>query len=65
LKVGKDFYLAFSPERVDPGNPRYKTRNTPKVVGGVTPDCTKHAVALYESVLEAGVFQFRHHVQQR
>jgi len=36
LKVGKDFYLAFSPERVDPGNPRYKTRNTPKVVGGVT-----------------------------
>ena len=56
LKVGKDFYLAFSPERVDPGNPRYKTRNTPKVVGGVTPDCTKHAVALYESVLEAGVF---------
>ncbi|HOJ94758.1 MAG TPA: nucleotide sugar dehydrogenase, partial [Fervidobacterium nodosum] len=56
LKVGKDFYLAFSPERVDPGNPRYKTRNTPKVVGGMTPECTKHAVALYESVLEAGVF---------
>lgn len=56
LKVGKDFYLAFSPERVDPGNPRYKTRNTPKVVGGVTPECTKHAVALYENVLEAGVF---------
>ncbi|MGB9693693.1 MAG: nucleotide sugar dehydrogenase, partial [Fervidobacterium sp.] len=56
LKVGKDFYLAFSPERVDPGNPRYKTRNTPKVVGGITPECTKHAVALYENVLEAGVF---------
>jgi len=56
LKVGKDFYLAFSPERVDPGNPRYKTRNTPKVVGGVTPECTRHAVALYENVLEAGVF---------
>ncbi len=56
LKVGKDFYLAFSPERVDPGNPRYKTRNTPKVVGGMTPECTKHAVALYENVLEAGVF---------
>lgn len=56
LKVGKDFYLAFSPERVDPGNPRYKTRNTPKVVGGMTSECTKHAVALYENVLEAGVF---------
>lgn len=56
LRVGQDFYLAFSPERVDPGNPRYKTRNTPKVVGGMTPECTKHATALYESVLEAGVF---------
>ncbi|ODN31288.1 nucleotide sugar dehydrogenase [Fervidobacterium thailandense] len=56
LVVGKDFYLAFSPERVDPGNPRYKTRNTPKVVGGMTPECTRHAVALYENVLEAGVY---------
>lgn len=56
LVVGKDYYLAFSPERVDPGNPRYKTRNTPKVVGGMTPECTRHAVALYESVLDAGVF---------
>ena len=56
LKVGKDFYLAFSPERVDPGNKRYKTKNTPKVVGGVTPECTKHAKALYEAVLEAEVF---------
>ncbi len=56
LKVGEDFYLAFSPERVDPGNPRYKTRNTPKVVGGVTPECTEHAKALYENVLAAPVF---------
>ncbi len=55
LKVGRDFYLAFSPERVDPGNRLYKTKNTPKVVGGVTPECTKHAKALYENVLEAPV----------
>ncbi len=55
LKVGKDFYLAFSPERVDPGNKRFKTKNTPKVVGGVTKECTKHAKALYENVLEAPV----------
>jgi nucleotide sugar dehydrogenase len=56
LEVGKDFYLAFSPERVDPGNIRYKTRNTPKVVGGVTSECTKYAKALYENVLDAPVF---------
>ncbi len=55
LKVGKDFYLAFSPERVDPGNKRFKTKNTPKVVGGVTKECTKHAKVLYENVLEAPV----------
>ena len=47
LKVGEDFFLAFSPERVDPGNPRFNTRNTPKVVGGVTPDCVRAASALY------------------
>lgn len=56
LKVGKDFFLAFSPERVDPGNKKFKTKNTPKVVGGVTPECTRHAKALYENVLEAPVF---------
>jgi len=56
FKVGKDFFLAFSPERVDPGNKKFKTKNTPKVVGGVTPECTKHARALYENVLEAPVF---------
>ena len=56
LEVGKDFYLAYSPERVDPGNLRYKTKNTPKVVGGCTPLCLEHAKALYEAVLEAPVF---------
>lgn len=55
LKCGEDFYLAFSPERVDPGNLIYKTKNTPKVVGGVTPRCTEVAAALYESVLEAPI----------
>ncbi len=44
LKVGRDFYLAFSPERVDPGNKIYHTKNTPKVVGGITQDCTRTAV---------------------
>lgn len=57
LECGKDFYLAFSPERVDPGNAQYKTKNTPKVVGGVTPDCTELAAALYGNVLESGVFR--------
>lgn len=55
LVCGVDFYLAFSPERVDPGNILYKTKNTPKVVGGVTPTCTEVAAALYECVLEAPV----------
>jgi len=52
LKVGRDIFLAFSPERVDPGNEKYTTRNIPKVVGGVTPKCTKVATALYTGVLE-------------
>ncbi len=52
LKVGKDFYLAFSPERVDPGNPRYNTKNIPKVVGGVTSACTEAAKALYELAID-------------
>ena len=55
LKCGEDFYLAFSPERVDPGNLIYKTKNTPKVVGGITPECTDVAATLYEAVLEAPV----------
>lgn len=57
LKVGKDIFLAFSPERVDPGNKLYNTKNTPKVVGGITPDCTEVAAALYENILEGKVHQ--------
>jgi UDP-N-acetyl-D-glucosamine dehydrogenase len=55
LVVGKDFYLAFSPERVDPGNVEFRTRNIPKVVGGMTPECTKHAEVLYRNCLETVV----------
>jgi UDP-N-acetyl-D-glucosamine dehydrogenase len=51
LKVGVDFFLAFSPERVDPGNPKYTTQNTPKVVGGTTPVCLKIAQTFYEQVI--------------
>ncbi|HEX5971150.1 MAG TPA: nucleotide sugar dehydrogenase [Gemmatimonadaceae bacterium] len=53
--VGEDVFLAFSPERVDPGNPKYHTKNTPKVVGGITPACTDVAVALYESCIDTVV----------
>lgn len=56
LKCGVDFFLAFSPERVDPGNKEYKTKNTPKVVGGCTPECTEVAAALYRAVLQGEVF---------
>ncbi|HOK10519.1 MAG TPA: nucleotide sugar dehydrogenase [Candidatus Hydrogenedens sp.] len=48
MRVGKDFYLAFSPERYDPGNKQYNIRNTPKVIGGVTHECTKKATELYK-----------------
>nr|WP_286207978.1 nucleotide sugar dehydrogenase [Clostridium caldaquaticum] len=57
LKCGKDFFLAFSPERVDPGNKQFKTKNTPKVVGGCTSDCTEVAAMLYRSVLESDVME--------
>jgi len=57
LQCGVDFYLAFSPERVDPGNKLYNTKNTPKVVGGITPKCTDVAAALYEAVLDAPVYR--------
>jgi len=52
LKVGEDFFLCFSPERVDPGNPTYQTRNIPKVVGGVTPACTEMGASFYRQALE-------------
>ena len=52
LKVGKDFFLAFSPERVDPGNSRYNIKNTPKVVGGITPECTEIVKTLYSQVID-------------
>lgn len=57
LKCGEDFFLAFSPERVDPGNKFYNTKNTPKVVGGCTPECTEVAGMLYRSVLEGDVME--------
>ena len=55
LVAGRDYFLAFSPERVDPGNPRFNTRNVPKVVGGVTPTCAALAATLYESAIESVV----------
>lgn len=55
LTVGMDFFLAFSPERVDPGNTRFNTKNIPKVVGGITSRCTDLASALYQSTLSQTV----------
>ncbi|HEY8853267.1 MAG TPA: nucleotide sugar dehydrogenase [Gemmatimonadaceae bacterium] len=52
LTVGEDVFLAFSPERVDPGNPVWNTKNTPKIVGGITPACTEIASALYATCLD-------------
>jgi UDP-N-acetyl-D-glucosamine dehydrogenase len=52
LKAGRDFHLAFSPERVDPGNQTWTTKNVPKVVGGITPECTDRAAQLYEGAVE-------------
>src|SRR5882672_3981814 len=52
FRAGRDFFLAFSPERIDPGNPRFHTRNIPKVVGGTTPACTRAAAGLYAAVIE-------------
>jgi len=56
MVCGQDFYLAFSPERVDPGNLRFKTKNTPKIVGGYGAMSTKIAKSMYEKVLDAAVF---------
>ena len=52
LKVGQDFFLVFSPEREDPGNNRFQVSTIPKVVGGITPACLEHGVALYSQVIE-------------
>ncbi len=52
LKVGEDFFLCFSPERVDPGNPKYQTKNIPKVVGGITPACTEMGALFYGQALD-------------
>lgn len=52
LRVGSDVFLAFSPERIDPGNAQFDTRNTPKIVGGVTPACTELAQAYYSAAIE-------------
>ena len=52
FKIGKDYYLVFSPEREDPGNPNFKTQTIPKVVGGVSEECLKTGVALYSPVID-------------
>lgn len=57
LKCGEDFFLAFSPERVDPGNKDFNTKNTPKVVGGCTSECTEIAAQLYRNVLEGEIME--------
>ncbi|MDX1979793.1 MAG: nucleotide sugar dehydrogenase [Bryobacteraceae bacterium] len=55
LRVGKEFFLCFSPERVDPGNPKFNTLNIPKVVGGITPVCTEVGATFYAQALETVV----------
>ncbi len=55
LRAGRDFFLAFSPERVDPGNPTFQTHNVPKVVGGSSPACSKLAAALYATAIQSVV----------
>ena len=57
LKCGKDFYLGFSPERVDPGNKHFKTKNTPKVVGAIGKEATEIISAMYREVLEGDVYE--------
>lgn len=57
LKCGEDFYLGFSPERVDPGNKQFKTKNTPKVVGAIGSDAREVIAAMYRAVLEGDVYE--------
>lgn len=53
LKAGEDFYLAFSPERIDPGNKQYQLKNTPKIIGGITKKCTELCCAYYQSFIDS------------
>lgn len=55
LRVGEDFFLSFSPERIDPGNPDFTFRSTPKVVGGVTPSCKQRALEFYSTIVDTVV----------
>jgi UDP-N-acetyl-D-glucosamine dehydrogenase len=55
LRVGEDFFLCFSPERVDPGNPKWQTRNTPKILGGVTAACTAAGLSIYSRIFDTMV----------
>jgi len=55
FRVGEDFFLCFSPERVDPGNPHFRTHNIPKVIGGITPNCTEVGALFYSQALESVV----------
>ncbi|MCF7793948.1 MAG: nucleotide sugar dehydrogenase [Candidatus Cloacimonetes bacterium] len=55
FKIGEDIYVAFSPERVDPGNKSYKTNNTPKVVGGITEKCNRISEIFYKAILDAPI----------
>ena len=57
LKCGEDFYLGFSPERVDPGNKQFKTKNTPKVVGAIGDDAREVIASMYRAVLEGDVYE--------
>jgi len=57
LKVGKDFFLAFSPERIDPGNKKYKLKDIPRIVGGITRNCTQLATEFYQNFLQAPVIK--------
>src|SRR5699024_1329677 len=57
FEVGTDVFIAYSPERVDPGNKQFKTKNTPKVVGGITKNCTQVAATMYRNVLDGEVHE--------
>ena len=60
MKCGEDFYLAFSPERVNPGNVEYKTHNTPKVIGGVGEESTKLIAHMYRQVIKGVLLKYQH-----